>query len=492
MLKSEPRTIKFYLDKSVNKSKKDKVLKFLSECQEVENKLIDYYWNYEFTKVMTSRNKVAFNYNSYKVKEPKIKSHHHQQLLQQVYHMLKSIGNRIRNSIYFKFEDKEKQYIYNYMAKFTFEWEWLEKYVKKQIIGYKKDDKKYLEFLKTIQKIIDVPEKYEQIKQEIEDKFWETKKKFKKPVKKEFQIVCNTYQTVKNIHIKHFQWIFVIDNNDIIGGTEKKPVFDQMIIPVRFSRYHKEILEDKTLNNTFILKLNKYGRIEIIATYDQEVYYPTPQSEDVVGIDIGLKKLIVTSDGEIIEQNKTIVKRLKKLVRHQSNRNRLEKHLQKKYGECYKLSDKNYMKKQRKLSQFVKCENRFLIKNFLLSHLTDHLIIEDLNIAYSRTHHKETNYLLKRMGVQQIKNYLVEYGKKLGIKVTGVNEAYTSQQCSKCGYISKNNRKSQEMFSCGKCDFEVNADLNAAINIKNRYFDKRIKLDTPTWRVKEILEMEFV
>jgi putative transposase len=46
--------------------------------------------------------------------------------------------------------------------------------------------------------------------------------------------------------------------------------------------------------------------------------------------------------------------------------------------------------------------------------------------------------------------------------------AYTSQTCSKCGYIDKRNRKNQETFICGFCHKKQNADINASKNILAR------------------------
>ena len=43
--------------------------------------------------------------------------------------------------------------------------------------------------------------------------------------------------------------------------------------------------------------------------------------------------------------------------------------------------------------------------------------------------------------------------------------AYTSQTCSRCGNIDKENRQTQETFVCTKCGVKLNADHNAAINI---------------------------
>ena len=47
-----------------------------------------------------------------------------------------------------------------------------------------------------------------------------------------------------------------------------------------------------------------------------------------------------------------------------------------------------------------------------------------------------------------------------------VNPAYTSQTCSKCGHVDKENRKTQARFLCVSCGYVSNADTNAAINIR--------------------------
>ncbi len=52
-----------------------------------------------------------------------------------------------------------------------------------------------------------------------------------------------------------------------------------------------------------------------------------------------------------------------------------------------------------------------------------------------------------------------------GIAVHTVNEAYTSQTCSRCGYRARANRRQRGWFHCQKCNFQLNADVNAARNI---------------------------
>ena len=55
--------------------------------------------------------------------------------------------------------------------------------------------------------------------------------------------------------------------------------------------------------------------------------------------------------------------------------------------------------------------------------------------------------------------------KEHGIEIVLVDPRYTSQRCSKCGHINKDNRKSQSQFICIKCGFKANADFNASQNL---------------------------
>lgn len=46
-----------------------------------------------------------------------------------------------------------------------------------------------------------------------------------------------------------------------------------------------------------------------------------------------------------------------------------------------------------------------------------------------------------------------------------VNPRFTSQTCSQCQHIAKENRQTQAKFECVKCTYIANADFNAARNI---------------------------
>ena len=60
----------------------------------------------------------------------------------------------------------------------------------------------------------------------------------------------------------------------------------------------------------------------------------------------------------------------------------------------------------------------------------------------------------------------IEYkAKEKGINVVKIHPKFTSQRCSKCGFISPENRPDQATFLCRQCGFGLNADWNAARNI---------------------------
>ena len=63
---------------------------------------------------------------------------------------------------------------------------------------------------------------------------------------------------------------------------------------------------------------------------------------------------------------------------------------------------------------------------------------------------------------------LLEYKlERNGGKLVRVDPRYTSQACSCCGHISKENRLTQSKFVCQACGNTLNADYNASVNILN-------------------------
>lgn len=93
------------------------------------------------------------------------------------------------------------------------------------------------------------------------------------------------------------------------------------------------------------------------------------------------------------------------------------------------------------------------------------LVIEELNSV--KTSKKYFNNKIQRWSYAKTIIKLDRISDEYGINMVKVSPAYTSQTCSACGHINKDNRKG-EAFKCLVCSYECDADVNASINIHNR------------------------
>jgi IS605 OrfB family transposase len=69
----------------------------------------------------------------------------------------------------------------------------------------------------------------------------------------------------------------------------------------------------------------------------------------------------------------------------------------------------------------------------------------------------------------QLYGFIAYKGQEHGIRVERVDPRHTSQTCSKCGHQHRSNRRSQSLFKCRQCGYTLNADLNAAKNIRDKH-----------------------
>ncbi|PIE92697.1 transposase [Bacillus fungorum] len=92
---------------------------------------------------------------------------------------------------------------------------------------------------------------------------------------------------------------------------------------------------------------------------------------------------------------------------------------------------------------------------------------------------KEQTFL-KNWTYFDLQEKIKQQAHQYGMKVVTIDPSYTSKRCSECGYIHKNNRKSQSTFECQQCNLKVHADYNAAKNISiyniEKVIQKQLKL----------------
>jgi putative transposase len=186
---------------------------------------------------------------------------------------------------------------------------------------------------------------------------------------------------------------------------------------------------------------------------DHEV--PKCDNQAQAGIDVGVKHFVVTSDGKFFENIKTTKKYAEKLAEAQRRLTLKTKGSKNFYKEVEKVK-RIYLKIQRVREDYLHKVSREMANNY------QYVFAEDLDVKKMV---KDKNYSKSISDVSWGKflEYL-EYKTNL----TKVDAKYTSQECSKCGHISKENRPTQEKFKCVKCQHSGNADFEASLTIKKR------------------------
>ena len=204
-------------------------------------------------------------------------------------------------------------------------------------------------------------------------------------------------------------------------------------LPVKINRHIKNLLERGYIlqRNTCLFKSN--GEIQF--SFRKET--PYNQNNDSIGIDVGRNKSFVCSNGISENTTKPILNSLK-----------IQKH-----------GSKNKTSKVRRLKQTIDKQIKKIpfesLKSIYLERLTN---FKNGNKFGNINHHWSYRYIQNRINLHaEESNVLIRY----------VNAAYTSQMCSSCGFTHTDNRKG-EAFVCVSCRYEIDADLNAAINIHNR------------------------
>ncbi|MDQ0195376.1 RNA-guided endonuclease InsQ/TnpB family protein [Paenibacillus wynnii] len=175
------------------------------------------------------------------------------------------------------------------------------------------------------------------------------------------------------------------------------------------------------------------------------------------GIDVGIKKFAVLSNGEEIENPKFLRKSEKKLKRQQRRLSRRKK------------GSKNWKKQLVKVQKIhTKVANQrkdFLHKqSFNLARTYSVICVEDLKIK-NMIKNRHLAKSIADAGWGMFRSFLNYKCEKNGGLLVKVKPHFTSQKCSNCGNMVKKSL-SVRTHICSKCRTILDRDHNAAINIE--------------------------
>lgn len=217
---------------------------------------------------------------------------------------------------------------------------------------------------------------------------------------------------------------------------------------------YKEEIRSATLSKT---KSGKYF-LSILVELPQEDVVKFGLTNKYVGIDLGVKDFVKTSDGEVFENKHFFKKQESKLVR-----------LQRQLSKKQKGSNNRNKQRVRIAKVFEKLSNKkdayiHSVTNELLTYY-DTIFMEDLNVkGMLKNHHLAK--AIQEIGFYKFKQTLEDKARNNYKQVVFVDRFYpSSKTCSNCGYKNQGLKLSDRFWTCPVCGEHHDRDLNAAVNI---------------------------
>jgi len=228
--------------------------------------------------------------------------------------------------------------------------------------------------------------------------------------------------------------------------------------------YQRQYLENAKPTYATLHYRNKTFFLHI--AIDKEV--PEPKGSNPVGVDVGIKHLLVASNGFKVKGGN--------IIRQRQHFRKLRQELQK----------KRTWSAYRKLKQLSGIEKRWV--NTILHQITrefvnslkegDVVVMERLNGIRNRVKvRREQRWILHSWAFRKLQQYIEYKALERGIPVVYVEAKNTSITCPRCGCVDKRNRRTQSLFRCVKCSFQHNADMVGALNLANKFRSEQARAE---------------
>jgi IS605 OrfB family transposase len=196
---------------------------------------------------------------------------------------------------------------------------------------------------------------------------------------------------------------------------------------------------------------------------------PGPGTNEIVGIDRGIKVSAALSTGEMLRVPGLTSREATRLLRLERKLARAKRGSKRRSKVKRQKARMNAMAADRR-RDWVEKTSTNIARRFDVIRVEDLMVKNMVRSARGTKDRPGVNVAAKaglnreiqRSGWGMLVQRLED---KAPGRVQKVPPAYTSQHCFACGHIAKESRESQAVFRCVACGFSCNADVNAAMNI---------------------------
>lgn len=273
--------------------------------------------------------------------------------------------------------------------------------------------------------------------------------------KNDKQIINIPEEAISKYFISELKNRIFISKN--FGNIKFKTSNKYKLILEKYSREIKKITIEKTKTNKYFASILIDCNINDLNM--NEVINNKPNN-NIIGIDLGIKTFLVTSNNETFKNNKYIrnnEKQLKKLQKQLSRKKRDSKNKEK---ARLKLAKKHEKINNQKENYIHNITSKLINENQII-------ILEDLNISGMMKNHKLAKSI-QELSLFELKRQLEYKAKWYNKKIIKIDRYFPSSKlCNNCGYKYNNLKLNERSWKCPNCNSVHDRDLNAAINIKN-------------------------
>ena len=229
-------------------------------------------------------------------------------------------------------------------------------------------------------------------------------------------------------------------------------------IRFRCSKENKKQLNESIVKSATLSK-TKSGKYYLSILIETNINKTLPITNNIIGIDLGIKDFVITSEGETFDNikikrnnKKKISKLHKQLSRKKkgsNNRNKCRIKLARYYEKLNNIKE-NYLHK---------ISNKLLNENQVI-------VMEDLSVSNMVKNHKLAKSL-QELSLYRFKEILKYKSNWYSRDLVEIDKWFPSSKlCNKCNYKNNELTLKDRTWTCPECGESHDRDINAAINIR--------------------------
>jgi len=210
-----------------------------------------------------------------------------------------------------------------------------------------------------------------------------------------------------------------------------------------------------------VVKLTRSGKVYVSFIVENYEFPKLPNTGRAVGIDVGVEKLLVTSDGEYLPNLRPYERALKKVKR-------LHKALSRK-----KYLSRNWFKAKMRLARAyehlanLRKDLYMKLGRYFAEHY-DAVVMEDISVKQLvGKSGRRMRMRLHDVAFHELRSIVKYQMEKYGKKVVFVDPRNSSKTCAKCGYVKMDLTLSDRVFECPVCGWRADRDYNSLNHLKH-------------------------